>query len=236
MLACRPSWVCHPTSRPTSNESWDFTQTCKRSSMTQLCSHQEMILKKNIEENGSPKNRFYTSPRKLCIHVFGCNFYKLPFWGIRTKVTFLGDSSVKWCHSIFHPEIDSTYVCWTQQVTEHGEITNDFCICFSSFLPVKMWQKLLATSTWRTSKVRILEGSATGSKKKSHMFDINLWWTLSKSPSPGYKPATIGRNQCYEQNGCCIFVFNRKAATSENCPPNHLNWYSTTGQWCCKSM
>ena len=73
-------------------------------------------------------------------------------------------------------------------------------------------------------------------KKKSHMFDINLWWTLSKSPSPGYKPATIGRNQCYEQNGCCIFVFNRKAATSENCPPNHLNWYSTTGQWCCKSM
>lgn len=135
------------------------------------------------------------------------------------QTTFLGDTNKShlfgrfichsWCHSIFHPG-NRLYVCLGRtQVSSRSKCDK---------------HNLQGVNSWR----------------KCHVFDINLWWTLSKSRSPwtpGYKPATIGRNQCYEQNGCCTFApFNRKAATSENCPPNHLNWYSTTGQWCCKRL
>ena len=124
------------------SESGDFTQTCKRSSMTHLCSDQEMILKKNIEENGSQKTDFTPHFFKLCIHVLGKIFYKLLFWMGDTNKShlfgrFICRSWCHWCHSIFHPEIDSTYV-WGGLKFPPGQNV---------------------TST--TSKVWILEGSAT---------------------------------------------------------------------------
>lgn len=147
------------------------------------------------------KTDFTPHLRKLCIHVLGKNFYKLLFWMGDTNKSHLFGRFIcrSRCHSIFHPEIDSKYgITWTQEVTEHGEITHDFsiffvgCRSFPSFLPVTMWQNFL-----KNKHMEDLQG--VNSWRKCHVFDINLWWTLSKSRSPwtpGYKPATIGRNQC----------------------------------------
>ena len=133
------SGVYHPTSGPSPET---LLKLAREAAWLTCVAIKRWSWKKNIEENGSQKTDFTPHFFKLCIHVLGKIFYKLLFWMGDTNKShlfgrFICRSWCHWCHSIFHPEIDSTYV-WGGLKFPPGQNV---------------------TST--TSKVWILEGSAT---------------------------------------------------------------------------